>query len=730
MRHVETELGYGNVSGFIMSLLNQCELTEPNGAPLFTYQLSVDSYANLKSQLQARVPSSASFKNVYWCAAFCLFGAEWYRREYQSGWSWSGIFSVLGFELEPIQRADVVIKGLTYWKRPINRYESNRNDYLGSLFSEGGLPFTLLASEGGRFQTMFKRLLTEFDRAKSFGIPPIPLIEKQLKGMPDAFQAESTITLLHDMVSNLYALIDTYNLEEKNAPSEYLDSVIKNWRVSFPIPLDTETGDKLLTGLLNSAAAQRKEKKRQRKRLSLSQWLSNTSELSFSANVEVSKQLALPITRNDLTAPVVEVLIFEGSSKIADLGMARAELSNQGMMLHMRKTEVSFKRDHHEAALSVVIMVAGKVAYLEEIPGSTLPLRDMPIVLKQENEKLIVIGCGSVSEKADMLTVLIPNDVEAEPSEARLVASEQLNEFQKQTFTGELTINYPGDDIADTYHVSNKSDAYHRESIEIKGEEIEFPSQGGYPVYKGMPTILCHHPHARVYIGDCEVGKAQRLGEIFGRQVLRVKAEGKTLYRRKIAILPRDLEISLRPGTKPNMGSIAIASEKAFIYNVDTGIETKSRSEQGVKYIELISDSVPPVYVNLQIQANLLADPISLAIPFPCRGALVFDASGNELPRHCAINDLLGARILLFRAPHMTRTGFDIELKAPTSARDNPSYVFHYEVQKSVEEVSLFELRERIKELLATAQNHELDEVVRVIISGQGFGFKQYTVGL
>lgn len=718
-----------NVAVFINNLLHQRELRYPKGAPLFSYQLSENGYNKLRNLLSAKAPNSSSLKNAHWCAAFCLFGAEWYRREYQSAWTWSGIFLALGFELEPGQRADAVIKGLAYWKRPVNRYESNRNDYLGSLFSEGGLPFSLLAAEGGRFLALFRKLLVQFDQARSFGMSPIPLIEQQLQGMPDAFHSDSTVTLLHDMVSNLYALIDTYGLEEHSAPAEHLDAVVKNWRVSFPIPLDTETGDKFLSGLLNSAAARRKDKKREQQRLKLCQWLSNSSELSFAASIRISKQLAIPLNRKNLSAPIVEVLVFEGKTQIADFGMARAEISDNGITLHMRKTEVFIRRDNCDLPLSIVVMQAGRVTYVEEILGSPLPLEDMPVLLAHQNEKFEVIGCGSVSKKAESLTVIVPDGADVDSAEATLIDDLQYDGYRRIGFSGELIIRYSNAEDNDTYQLSNKEDSYSKESLEIKGEQVEFPSQGGYPVYKGVPRITCHHPEAQVFIGDNEVGSAAHSAELYGRQVLRVKAQGKTLYRRKIAILPNDFEIALQPGQTPSTGSMSVTSEKAFIYNVDSEIDTKTRSENQTKHLALSADGIPPIHIILQVQANLLAESISLTIPFPSRGVLVCDANGKALPRHCAIDELLGVRAVLFKAPNKPRTEFDIELKAPTSSRDNPSFVFHYDVHKSAEEVSLFELRDKIKELLATAQHNELDEVVRMVINSQGTVLKQYTIG-
>ncbi|KDY53273.1 hypothetical protein AB91_1990 [Escherichia coli 2-460-02_S3_C1] len=39
-----------------------------------------------------------------------------------------------------------------YWLRPIRFYESERRNFLGTLFSEGGLPFRLLKESDSRFR--------------------------------------------------------------------------------------------------------------------------------------------------------------------------------------------------------------------------------------------------------------------------------------------------------------------------------------------------------------------------------------------------------------------------------------------------------------------------------------------------------------------------------------------------------------------------------------------------
>jgi len=716
-------------SQWLSQFLSSRNLDSVTGGPLFTLHVSENEYFNLKSFLKYRKPSTVTFKDRDWCACFCLFGAEWYRREYKSGWAWLGIFEQLGYELDANHRSTVVIKGLTFWKRPINKHSSDRNDYLGSVYSEGGLPFGLLAEQGSRFQSLFKRLLSDYDKAKTFGQSPIPLIEQQLMRMPDAFKELSTIELLHDMVSNLYGLIDTYELEKQSNPTQFLDSTLPQWRVSFPIPFDNKTGDDFLSGLLNSAAEQRKEYRKKTERLKLIQWLVPGDELTFAASVTVSNKFTVALNKQDLAAPMVEVLIYEGHNQIADLGMARAEPVNDHVVLRMRKLSAQFRRSLNDAELKLVIMQAGSVRYIEEIPSSAIQHEEMPIILTTDSDKQLVYSMGSKSKKANSLTTVTSKKAQIDLGHATLLEDSEKLDYRLLNFSGELTVKYAFDEHSDIYEISTKEDSFHKELLNIAGEEIQFTTEKGYPVYKGLPKISCDLPQSQIYLGEHELGKVSYSAGFYGRQILRVKHGNKTLYRRKLAILPTDFDLNLQAGKNSNEGSVFITSEHKFIYKVTGDLSAKSVEINDGKRVNLLANKTPPPYFNIAVQANLLAEPIDLKIPFPSRGALLFDGNGKELPLHFSVDNLLGARINLYKEPHNVSTTFEIELKAPTSAYGKASYVFNYQVDKFVEEVNLFELREKIKELLATAQSSELDEVVRMLISAPGMKTKQYTIG-
>lgn len=54
-----------------------------------------------------------------------------------------------------------------YWLRPIRFYESERRNFLGTLFSEGGLPFRLLKESDSRFLAVFSGSLDNMSKQSS-----------------------------------------------------------------------------------------------------------------------------------------------------------------------------------------------------------------------------------------------------------------------------------------------------------------------------------------------------------------------------------------------------------------------------------------------------------------------------------------------------------------------------------------------------------------------------------
>ncbi len=730
-KHQRTSLECSSVGSLLHEFLVKRELSAPNGQPLFKYQLSESEYHSLGSSLRNKNIPFHPHSDSRWCAAFCLFSAEWYRREYQGGWNWSGISNSLGFELDANQRSQIVKKGFSYWERPVSQYSDERYSFLGSVFREGGLPYGLLAGEGGQFQSIFKRILRVYDEAQLSGQSPFQLVSQSLEHFPEAFRQETTVDLITKMAELLLRLTDEYNLQQQGSPANHLDSQLPGWRSLFPIPLDGETGSELLSGLLASASHQRRRTEQQKQRIVCTQRLANCDGLGFITRIKLMKSVPMPFTRSELINSRVELFIREGSRVIAELGIGHTAFegdSNKAKVI-VRTQVCEFRRQAIDQDLYLVIQQAGTEIHREVIPDSGLSVNEMPVVLKSDGEHDQVIGQGSVSKKADRLKVILPKEVNYKVEfPEQCIAAVIDHQYQYIEFNGELEVNYGTEnDEPDNYIISTRQSAFVFEHSRLQGEVLQYNSSTGQPIYLGLPDIPipAQEQNSELWIGNKPAREAH-LAELFGLQPIRMKSGCRTLFRKRLAILPESFKVKLTPSNQADKGYIDLFCERCFLVSTEEeSISLKQHNIDGGKRLEVTATGTPPADIILAVSANLMAQPIKIRLPFPFSGALIFDKHGDRLANRVTIEALLGARIQFF--PRLGGVGnYHIELKGPANARD-ASYFWEYKVTDRALEVNLYEFRHHIRQLLAASG--ELDDEVRMLVGGTGCQEKQIIIG-
>ena len=97
-----------------------------------------------------------TFIDDSWNPMFCLYAAEWWRRNYSSGpWSWDGIYESIGWQsVTSHERSERVANGLKWWKRTVFKREG-RNLFLVTIACEGGTA----ASATAKGKSIFRYLL-------------------------------------------------------------------------------------------------------------------------------------------------------------------------------------------------------------------------------------------------------------------------------------------------------------------------------------------------------------------------------------------------------------------------------------------------------------------------------------------------------------------------------------------------------------------------------------------
>ncbi|HHO54719.1 MAG TPA: hypothetical protein ENK18_28565, partial [Deltaproteobacteria bacterium] len=137
----------------------------PDGREIYRYRLPDERYHELRRYLRESLRSGLGSTSRENQALFCVFSAEWWRREHECGpWSWEGIRGALGLGGEPYTAiARAAESGLDLLKRPVLRSERGDRRWLVTLACEGGLPLRRLDVEGARLRAYFRDVLEHLE---------------------------------------------------------------------------------------------------------------------------------------------------------------------------------------------------------------------------------------------------------------------------------------------------------------------------------------------------------------------------------------------------------------------------------------------------------------------------------------------------------------------------------------------------------------------------------------
>ena len=369
------------------------------GEPLFRFHMTQNEYASLKQLLTKTMKYGSSRSiNKEWYAGFALYCSEWFRREYSLDWSWAPILNSLGIELSVAQRSEAINSGLVgYWKRPISKYQNNNNDYLGSLFREGGLPSNLLSNDKNHYQSTFYSIFERYQEIKEFGRDYVEeSIAAKISRLPEAFGKQESVELIANMVEQLDSLVYLFGLDKQTNPAAYLDAQMPQWRESFPLPLEDETGSAFLSQLLTRATDEVKRVAKTRKSLACYHYVSFINK-SISSRISLPHSYEFSIAKEQLTTSRVELTIAEGDTPVASLGSAYIQFDKPKASIRFRSASVSVRRQNYARELYICVMQSGcKIADVR-ISGSTIDIGDAPITLIETDLDWKIVGQASVN---------------------------------------------------------------------------------------------------------------------------------------------------------------------------------------------------------------------------------------------------------------------------------------------------------------------------------------------
>lgn len=231
---------------------------QQDGRALYRYRMSDDEFANLHEMLEISAAFGVEGISRFsgWNAAFVIYAAEWWRRNYDGGaWSWEKIFASFDADANGIsagQRNLIVELGLNYWQRPV-RIINGRSRYLGTIATEGGLPLKQL-NNNNWLSKLFKHAIPHYLRLYNADIiDAIDIIRAYADHLPQNYQNDPIYAILADMVCIVATLKTDYQLADKQNPVEYLNQAVPDWQAKFPLPINDQVALALLTDMINTA---------------------------------------------------------------------------------------------------------------------------------------------------------------------------------------------------------------------------------------------------------------------------------------------------------------------------------------------------------------------------------------------------------------------------------------------------------------------------------------------
>lgn len=537
----------------------------PNGKPLYSYQVTEEEYFQLVSLLKTSCFNiHPSFTKPHPTAAcFCLFVAEYYRRFYNSSWSWSGPEQKLGLTITQEDRSVLVKRGLEYWGRELKTQE-NGHSYLGSLFAEGGLPWPLVKSDQHGFGKAIKRGIKNFYRSEELKRSLTDLMQDHQTELPQSFQNFETIQLLSAIVHQLMSYAQKIPPEHKQDPARYLDKYISDWNKAFPIPLDIANGRLLVNEWLTDAVHIEGEQK-----LSLEKQKAYTAqhfvtcflpETRIESEVFLPRDITINIDPSMLSTMRFETALYEGDRLVLKSMAVYGQIADNGVGVRVSVTSLKVARNKTEVPLFFKLLENGRPIFTSEIDNSTLDIGSAPLIAVEDEQSWRVVASASCKLKAGTVRTLLPAgaelSLETEMTLPEPIAAGDFGSWYQLSSSHNISTSH------DKFVISLNSDQELR-PFKLSGIQY-YGDTSPQTVYLGLPTLLSNTND------DIEPG---HYSEFFngiprhkcfisaGAISFQVKdAAGNTVYRRQFGLLPADFAVKARAATIDGTATITFNS--------------------------------------------------------------------------------------------------------------------------------------------------------------------------
>lgn len=648
------------------TLLKSRSLSRPDERPLYRYRVTDQEFTELTKTLKLSVNLGANniHKMLMWDAAFVIYVSEWWRRYYSGQWGWEGVFDSIGISMDDwsvLTRNSLVESGLHRWKRKV-RVINDKRHFLGTLATEGGLPLNQLKDSGGWLKGILQPVLRKH---LSRGIDVGSLISGYRDLIPRSYQSNEMDQILSDMVYTIVTLRKEFGLKDKESPIEWLDSQSPNWRELFPLPMDDAQARSLLSELIDTASRTSEDKK-SASAFELERYIVRLevqspelcARLTVPSFVSLEK-LGIDPDRNDIPSTLdIDVYSNDGSSCNWCKGIVTSYREQRSVKL-VGKAKI-FNGEEAAKEWRLRVKHAGEIFSETQIVNGDQLDGTMPWLFKLEDSLWQLFGTASQSVKSTVAMVYVPsNCIINEPSDNASVVG-------IGNFMGGMLYKLEGsiflDSTDDRYVLSSGIE----ESVfryDLEGKRI-FGSVEPSVVYVGVPELKEINTVTGAVVRK---GSSNLLGKPIGvngdwipvnslgpglHEVRYQTGSQGVLLRKRIGILPADFSYSICPNSQNvKAGALVLAGISGLNVSVkEDSVTCNAVPKNDQISLNLLTNQPPPRAVCISLVPKARGREIVLEIPYPSKGALVFDQNGKPVPisEPLYIERLMGQRIKLY----------------------------------------------------------------------------------
>jgi hypothetical protein len=603
----------------------------PEGQPLHQYTIDDALLNELETDLAARLLEYDLNLNRIESAAFVIYCAHHFAQSYAGGhWTWAIAKGTIdpSNRLTPPVLYDIVERGLQAWGRCVY-WNGRSHEYLYTVGREGGLPLGVLARERGEgLRTFLQQLLT---RIETTTISADEAASELQNHLPPQLRQPEILRLAAELVQQLAELRAT--VARDVAPSiSWMDAHQPGWRDRLPVRASDAVAAALISGLMQ----QHRPQLRDQRLVLVTQFINGRLQRVLQMPKRVKLQELLGAETNGWPSR----LRLAVSNGVTHSARAMATAVGDGdYVIERLAAEPLYGAAWFSNEVRLTVGVGERELTSLPLPGGEADCEaGLPWVFDTTTGGMWQLAArGSYNSKSERLLVAY------RPDAGELTATAGgLEDLRPDPVLGWQVASVQGAALwqsdQDTCEIAGGA-AASTSQFELTGRSERLAGTGSF-VWRGCPDVCIRSQaglSSRVPSRQIEWRStgSQLPWKSIGRSCLgdvqlRVREEGRTLYRARLTVVPPDLRVELAADLA-TAGRVRVHS--AFVSDasiVTRDVETTTQREAtGVTLA--VRSATPPANLEVSVQLGETGR-LSLHIPFPSEFCGFVCVDGTPLP--------------------------------------------------------------------------------------------------